>query len=277
MHNVSLTMNPAASPSPATREGRTIEYLSAPAVVSMADQWFAIASLDHFWVRRRFDVLNRLAGELMSSACEMAEIGCGHGLLQRQIEDHFSKSVAGFDLNEYALLQNVSRKSRVCCYDIFRRDNSLRHRFDIVFLFDVIEHVVDEASFLDAVRFHLAPEGRLILNVPAGQWAFSAYDVAAGHVRRYSIDSLRETATRSNLQVENCTYWGLSLTPVLALRKLWLLRKKDQSQIISAGFDSRNSFANQALGFLARLEPLPQTVLGTSLLAVLRPTASPVK
>ena len=35
---------------------RAIEYLSPPAAVSMADRWFEIASLDHFWVRRRFEV-----------------------------------------------------------------------------------------------------------------------------------------------------------------------------------------------------------------------------
>lgn len=264
-----LALN-AASSMPESRGARKIEYLSAPAPVSMADRWFEIASIEHFWIRRRFEVLHTLAGSLISSAREMAEIGCGHGLLQGQIEDRFAKPVAGFDLNEYALLQNVSRRSRVCCYDVFQRDDALRHCFDIIFLFDVLEHVSDEDPFLDAVCFHLAPAGRLILNVPAGQWAYSAYDVAAGHVRRYSISTLRHTARRSHLEVENWTYWGLPLMPVLALRKLWLTGRKDQSQVISAGFDARTSFANHALGFLSRCEPVPQRLLGTSLLAVLR-------
>src|ERR1700675_2325409 len=98
---------------------RKIEYLSSPAEVSMADCWFEIASIEHFWVRRRFDVLRTLAGDLIASAKEMAEIGCGHGLLQKQIEDGYGREVAGFDLNEYALKQNVSRRSSVSCYDIF--------------------------------------------------------------------------------------------------------------------------------------------------------------
>ena len=66
---------------------RNLTYLSSPGEVSMAEQWFEIASMDHFWVRRRFEVLRRLAGSLIPSAREIAEIGCGHGLLQRQIED----------------------------------------------------------------------------------------------------------------------------------------------------------------------------------------------
>jgi|SRR6267142_1495506 len=44
------------------RASRAIEYLSQPAAVSMADSWFAISSTDHFWVRRRFAVLQKLAG-----------------------------------------------------------------------------------------------------------------------------------------------------------------------------------------------------------------------
>ena len=47
---------------------REITYLSAPAVVSMADRWYDIASVDHFWIRRRFKVLQVLAGGLVSEA-----------------------------------------------------------------------------------------------------------------------------------------------------------------------------------------------------------------
>ncbi len=152
---------------------RKIEYLSRPASVNMADRWFEIASLDHFWVRRRFEVLQRLEGGLIEEAREMAEIGCGHGLLQRQIEDAYQREVTGFDLNEYALQQNVSRRSRVCCYDIFQKNSNLQKTFDVIFLFDVLEHIMEENQFLDSILFHLKPQGKLVINVPAGQWAFS--------------------------------------------------------------------------------------------------------
>jgi SAM-dependent methyltransferase len=247
---------------------RNIEYLSPPAGVSMADRWFQIAALDHFWIRRRFEVLQRLAGGLIPGAREMAEIGCGHGLLQRQIEDAYARDVTGFDLNEYALKQNVSRISKVCCYDIYQKDAALRERFDLVFLFDVLEHITDEDGFLKTLMLHLAPNGKLVINVPAGQWAYSAYDEAAGHVRRYSIDTLREATGRNNLEIAAWSYWGLPLAPSLALRKLWLMGKHDQEKIISAGFDSRTPAVNAVLGFLSRCERIPQKLLGTSLMAV---------
>jgi cyclopropane fatty-acyl-phospholipid synthase-like methyltransferase len=235
----------------------------------MADRWFEIAAVDHFWIRRRFEVLKRLAGNLIAEARDIAEIGCGHGLLQLQIEEAYVREVTGFDLNEVALKRNVSRHSAINCYDIHQKIPELRGKFDLILLFDVLEHMADEDSFLNALLFHLAPGGKLIVNVPAGMWAFSPYDVAAGHVRRYSIRSLRDTATRSNLEVKNWTYWGLPLTPTLLLRKLWLSGKRDQDKVISTGFDPRSSFVNQLLGIISKCEPIPQKFLGTSLLAVL--------
>lgn len=234
----------------------------------MADRWFEIASIGHFWVRRRFAVLQRLAGHRISGARELAEIGCGHGLLQRQIEDAYGREVTGFDLNEHALKQNVSRLSKVYCYDIFQRDQALHHRFDAIFLFDVLEHISDESQFLQALLFHLAPGGTLIINVPAGKWAYSSYDVAAGHVRRYSIETLQKAVCANGFSLQEWSYWGLPLIPALLLRKIWLLGKRDQNKIITAGFDSRSSAIDKMMELISRCEWLPQKVLGTSLMAV---------
>ena len=248
----------------------TIEYLSPPDVVSMADQWFEIASIDHFWIQRRFRVLQSLADESIQKAGEMAEIGCGNGLLQKQIEIGYQRSVTGLDLNEYALKRNVSTRSRVCCYDILDRNPNLAGAFDLIFLFDVLEHIENEDAFLNAALFHLAAGGKVIINVPAGPWAFSAYDRAAGHVRRYLVGSLRNTAQRNALDVTAWTYWGLPLVPTLAIRKIWLSFNRDQNSTIRTGFDSRSPFVNRALAMLSRLESIPQKMLGTSLMAVLK-------
>lgn len=249
---------------------RKIEYLSPPTEVRMADHWFEIASIDHFWIRRRFEVLQLLAGGLITGAGELAEIGCGHGLLQRQIEDAYGREVTGFDLNEYALGRNVSRRSRVCCYDIYQLNPALRARFDLIFLFDVLEHISNEDGFWKALLFHLKSQGALVVNVPAGQWAFSSYDTAAGHLRRYSMRTLSESAGRNGLLPAEWSYWGLPLVPTLMLRKLWRMGQHSESEIISAGFDSRSSRINRALRLLSRCELIPQKLLGTSLMAVFK-------
>jgi SAM-dependent methyltransferase len=236
----------------------------------MADPWFDVATLEHFWIRRRFTVLQKVAGYLLSRASEMSEIGCGHGLLQRQIEDVYRHDLTGFDLNEYALERNISQRSRLYCYDIFSRDPAFRARFDLIFLFDVLEHIREEGEFLKAVEFHLAPGGKLILNVPAGQWAYSAYDWAVGHLRRYSIRTLRGAASRGGFQTADWTYWGLPFIPVLAVRKLWLAGSENKQKIVSTGMDSRTPGFNSTLRFLSACEIVPQRLAGASLMAVLQ-------
>lgn len=251
-----------------TRE-RDIGYLSAPANVSMADHWFEIASTSHFWIRRRFRVLQLLAGDIIREAGALAEVGCGSGILQRQVELAYDREVTGFDLNEIALKRNVSCRSAVHCYNILERHSSVQGRFSVIFLFDVLEHIADETPFLDALMFHLSPGGCIILNVPAGQWAYSAYDRAAGHVRRYEIATLRKAVARSGLSVRSWSYWGLPLLPTLVLRNLWVMGRKKEDEIIHAGFDSGNRFVNSVMRLLAACEPIPQKATGTSLMAVL--------
>jgi hypothetical protein len=250
--------------------GREIVYLSPPAKVSMADCWFELVSINHFWIKRRFEVLQRLAGPLITSARETAEFGCGSGLLQRQIEDRYGRAVTGFDLNEYALKRNLSRLSTVYCYDVNEKDPSLQGKFDLILLFDVLEHIGDEDRFLGALIYHLTPTGQVVVNVPAGQWAYSSYDRAAGHVRRYSIRSVLDVAARNNLRVAAWTYWGLPLLPALALRKLWLLGSQDAGRIISVGFDPRTNVLNTFLKLISRCEPTLQKLTGSSLMFVLQ-------
>lgn len=245
-------------------QARAVIYLSPPMPVNMGDWWFEIATSDHFWIRRRFQVMHRLAGTIIQNCSRAAEIGCGNGLLQRDIEDRYGKAVAGFELNELALRRNVSRVSALYCYDIHQRKPEFQSCFDLLFLFDVLEHIENESEFLQSVKFHLAKAGLILINVPAHQSLYSDYDRAAGHVRRYSAKQLTEIAQQNGLKLRAVSYWGLPLMPLLLLRKAMTLKRDNGS----AGFDSRGPVVNAALSLLARCEPLPQRLMGTSVMAV---------
>jgi len=230
----------------------------------MGDWWFDVATTGHFWIRRRFDVMRTLADTAIRNSARLAEIGCGNGLLQKGIEDHYGKSVAGFDLNELALQKNVSRMSPIYCYDIHQCNPEFRGRFDLVLLFDVLEHIENESEFLQSVKFHLSPSGILLINVPAHQFLYSDYDRAAGHIRRYSLAQLANAASQNALKLRAATYWGVPLLPLLLIRKgLKLCRDNGR-----AGFDSRGAIMNFFLSSLARCELLPQKLMGTSVMAM---------
>lgn len=246
-----------------------ITRLSAAAPVSMGDSWFEIADPSHFWIRRRFEVLKRLFLRTPVRRPRIAEIGCGNGLFQVQLEEFLDQPVDGIDLNEAVLLQNGIQRGALYLYDIHERNPRFERYYNSVFLFDVIEHIADEAAFLDAVLFHLASDGLLFFNVPAHMALFSEYDVAVGHVRRYDMAAFNALMVGRGLEILQWTYWGLPMVPLLFIRKMLLARKTDRDTICS-GFDSRGRLFNEALMTLARLEHIPQRMYGTSLMAAVR-------
>jgi len=93
--------------------------------------------------------------------------------------------------------------------------------------------------------------------------------VAAGHVRRYDITTLRSAASQAGLRVTKWTYWGLPLMPALVARKALLALQRNKENIISSGFDSRSNLVNSLMATLAACEFIPQHLAGTSLMAIL--------
>jgi SAM-dependent methyltransferase len=253
-------------------EGQKAErviFKSRPLTGIMADRYFDLATPAHFWCRRRFEVLQKLAGGRLRSATKVAEIGCGNGVLQRQIEDAYDLAPAGFDLHEAALRQNMCRRGKVYCYDIHDRAEEFRKAFDLLLMFDVLEHIEDQDHFLESARFHLADGGSIVINVPAHQWLFSPYDRIQGHCRRYSLAAMREVAQRNRFKLSAATYWGGPLVPILALRKAALTIGKTRLDNYSTGFDPRGNFINKCLYCLSCCEVLPQRISGTSVMAVM--------
>jgi 2-polyprenyl-3-methyl-5-hydroxy-6-metoxy-1,4-benzoquinol methylase len=248
-----------------------IIYLSKEQSVSMGDAWFDIATIDHFWIRRRFDVFRKLTKGFDWPRARIGEIGCGSGLVQRQMEDAFGVAVDGFDLNVLALEKSVSRTSSRYCYNVFAKDSSLKEVYDAIFLFDVIEHLDDDKGFTEAVIYHLKLGGHLFINVPADPKLFSSYDDAAGHKRRYLVDGLFALAQSLNMQVVQITYWGMLLRWLLRLRKMIYKNVQSKDEVLTKGFSPRSGIGNFGLRLLSAIDYIPQTnFLGGSLMAILR-------
>jgi len=111
-------------------------------------------------------------------------------------------------------------------------------------LFDVLEHIPDDAGLLRTVHRLLAPDGRLYLTVPAYQWLWSPEDELAGHCRRYTLDGLRRVVERAGFQVEFATYFFTFLPlPILGARvmpyRLGLVHRKDHKISEHMKSDSR--------------------------------------
>jgi SAM-dependent methyltransferase len=203
----------------------------------------------------------------------IAEVGCGHGLVQAQFKSAYGVAVDGFELNEYALSQSVATDQPRFIYDIRERKEELREKYDLIILFDVIEHIENEQEFLESVLFHLKPDGALAINVPALQLLFSKYDRAAGHLRRYSLKRLGDVCRKAGLCEVVATYWGAPLLPLLLVRKFLLSVQHGEESVINQGFKPPCPAANKLLGAISGLELVPQRWVGTSVMGVFEKTA----
>lgn len=105
--------------------------------------------------------------------------------------------------------------------------------FDVVSAFDVVEHCADDGRAVAELRRVLVPGGRMLLSVPAYQWAWSDHDVRAGHHRRYTRSGIIALVEEAGMEVVRATYAFGGVFPLFAAERL---RRRVRP---AAGDDSR--------------------------------------
>jgi SAM-dependent methyltransferase len=251
--------------------GVQIEHLSPIRGTGFPDEWYGMAGEEHFWIRSRTAValatLDTL-GPRRSEPLKALDIGCGAGQFRDQLEAVTEWRIDITDLNLAALQAARPGRGRVLYYDATELAPQLVGFYDLAFLLDVIEHVERPRELLSAAIAHLRPGGRLLVNVPALPALFSAYDAAQGHLRRYTVPSLTAELAGLPCRIDTVAYWGLSLVPLLAVRKL-LLGSKPSPSTMRAGFRPPGRLVNRALTRVMQAEQslLSRPPAGTSVMA----------
>jgi len=177
----------------------------------------------HFWFVARNHiighVITQIAGDLGGNY-RVLEIGSGDGNTLRVLREHCpGGSVFGMDVFMEGLMY---ARNRTSCKLIQADLNHMpfREEFDVICLFDVLEHLADDVEALVKINEVLKPNGTIIVTVPAHRRFWSSYDKASGHFRRYETEELTRKFEESGYRVIYATAYMAVIVPFV-----WFVRK----------------------------------------------------
>jgi len=227
----------------------------------------------HWWfVGRR-----RIIASLLEATFEgrrdlrILDIGCGTGGMIPVLSP-FGR-VTGIDPSDAAI--RYSRERYGSQADFLRvdfpRETPPGGGHDLVTLFDVLEHLEEDAQALREAAGLLSEGGRMVVTVPAHRFLWSPHDDINRHRRRYGYRELRDRILGAGLEIRRITYFNTFLFPVVWAARLvrrGLALKGDRR----SDFRVRRKWINNSLAGLFGAERFPlrrfDLPFGVSLLAV---------
>ena len=174
----------------------------------------------HWWFEGRRRIISHLLTSLdLPDSARVLEVGCGTGgnmtMLQKFGEltcieqDEQARSLA----NKRHLAEVMPGSLPA---DLPRMDKE----FDLIALFDVIEHVKDDRASLLNLSGMLAPGGRIVVTVPAFPFLWSQHDEENQHFRRYRRKDILSLTNACGLKTDYVSYFNFWLFPPVAAVRL---------------------------------------------------------
>jgi len=212
---------------------------------------------ESFWFKHRNDCIV----EAVLKYCPknvFFDIGGGNGFVSERLQ----KSGIPTVLVEPGIQGCINAKKRnvqpVICSTL---DNASfnKNTLPSIGLFDVVEHIENDASFLSQAFTLLRDDGYIFISVPAFMALWSDEDVKAGHFRRYRTQDLENVLTRLGFTIEYSTYI-FSVLPVAVFlfrvipTKMGLIRKPGSLNEHKKDHRARKGIVNFLLERLWRYE-----------------------
>jgi SAM-dependent methyltransferase len=173
----------------------------------------------HWWFSCRSRVLRTLLGRLpWPAGATVLEVGPGPG---HDLGAIYPRGVVLTGLEADPALAEQAKASgvhEVHCGSLERMPAALLGRsFDVVAMFDVLEHIEDDRGALRRCTELLNPGGLVLVTVPAYDWMWGRQDEVNRHFRRYTRGRLLRLLAEVGLAPVRASYFNTILLPPIAL------------------------------------------------------------
>ena len=172
----------------------------------------------HWWFKARRRILRRLIIRLpLGPHPHILEIGTGPGANLYAIYPR-DAVITGLE-KDPAQAERARSRGPIPVLTIAAEDAAdalAGTTFDVVTMFDVLEHIERDKRVLATIHQLLVPDGRLLLTVPAYALLWGPQDIVSGHRRRYTLHQLCDRVRRAGFAIERATYFNTLLFPAIA-------------------------------------------------------------
>jgi SAM-dependent methyltransferase len=176
----------------------------------------------------------------------LLEIGCGRGDLLVHLAKRNWNAIGLEIAADTARVAREAVRPYASKVSILDDPAEITSRYDIVLALEVLEHIADDEGALRLWREWVAPDGRLVLTVPAHMKLWSRSDEFGGHMRRYEREQLRRLVERAGFEIEGFWSFGFPLTAVTIPLRSWVYRRRlvkveslsRQERVQKSAFDS---------------------------------------
>ena len=172
-----------------------------------------------FWFQQRNQLILKTF-DWNSPPQPFFDIGGGNGFVAKAIQAS-GKDVVLVEPGKKGVENAQKRGVKNVVNASFDESTFIPNSIPSVGLFDVVEHIENDAHFLKSIYSLLQPGGKVFITVPAYQFLWSQVDIEAGHFRRYRLGQIKKKLKNSGFEIEFSSYFfGYLLVPIFLFRAL---------------------------------------------------------
>ena len=175
----------------------------------------------NFWYRTRDKIFIWAIKKYFPDAQNLLEVGCGTGGVLSAIGKAIPKlKLTGSEIFSAGLKE---ARVRIPGTELFQMDAlriPFKEEFDIIGLFDVLEHIKDDEAVIGQLFQAVKKDGGVIICVPQHPSLWSHFDDHSFHVRRYTARDLRSKLESAGFKVSRQTSFVTLLLPAFIVSRL---------------------------------------------------------
>lgn len=143
-------------------------------------------------------------------------IGTGSGYFLKILQkEGFQGTAIDISSESVSCVKKILDKNKILVKKGDILNYQSKEKFDLVFSFEVIEHIKNDHNALSNMHKLLKPGGKLIFSVPAHMKAWGRMDEIGGHFRRYEKKSLTKLLLKCGFTIESFWSYGFPFLNII--------------------------------------------------------------